>query len=71
MIFICSSDNNHCTKEASCMQLEQEVLMPLAGTGKFFAMPTTAWWSQLKSAGSAIYANRHYLHLYQDKTPHR
>ncbi|XP_034256801.1 mannose-1-phosphate guanyltransferase alpha-A isoform X1 [Thrips palmi] len=65
------SDNNHSTKEASCMQLEQEVLMPLAGTGKFFAMPTTTWWSQLKSAGSAIYANRHYLHLYQDKNPQR
>ncbi|KAJ1519675.1 hypothetical protein ONE63_004940 [Megalurothrips usitatus] len=65
------SDNTHNTKETSWMQLEQEVLMPLAGTGKFFAMPTATWWSQLKSAGSAIYANRHYLHLYRMKCPNR
>ncbi|KAE8750018.1 hypothetical protein FOCC_FOCC003142 [Frankliniella occidentalis] len=65
------SDNTHNTKESSCMQLEQEVIMPLAGTGKFFAMPTSRWWSQLKSAGSAIYANRHYLHLYQSKSSQR
>lgn len=29
------------------------------------------WWSQLKTAGSAIYANRHYLELYQVKHPER
>lgn len=29
------------------------------------------WWSQLKTAGSAIYANRHYLELYKEKHPER
>lgn len=29
------------------------------------------WWSQLKTAGSAIYANRHYLDLYRTKHPER
>jgi len=39
--------------------------MPLAGTGRLFALQTKNWWSQLKTAGSAIYANRHYLELYR------
>lgn len=30
-----------------------------------------SWWSQLKTAGSAIYANRHYLELYRQKYPER
>lgn len=37
----------------------------MAGTGKLFAMPVTSWWSQIKTAGAAIYANRHYLELYR------
>lgn len=47
------------------IQLEKEVLQPLAGTGAAYVYPTTNWWSQLKTAGSAIYANRHYLQLYK------
>lgn len=52
-------------KEAAIIYLETDVLMPLAGTGSLFALQTTNWWSQLKTAGSAIYANRHYLELYR------
>jgi len=52
-------------KEAAVMYLETDVLMPLAGTGSLFALQTKNWWSQLKTAGSAIYANRHYLVLYR------
>ncbi|XP_021916679.1 mannose-1-phosphate guanyltransferase alpha-A isoform X2 [Zootermopsis nevadensis] len=51
-------------KEAAVIYLETDVLMPLAGTGCVFALQTSNWWSQLKTAGSAIYANRHYLALY-------
>lgn len=58
-------------KESGCIQLEQEVLSPLAGTGKAFVMPSSNWWSQIKSAGSAIYANRHYLELYKAHHPQR
>lgn len=45
--------------------------MHLAGTGRLFALPVLKWWSQVKTAGSAIYANRHYLALYKVKHPDR
>jgi mannose-1-phosphate guanylyltransferase len=54
-------------KEAAVIYLETDVLMRLAGTGRVFALQTNNWWSQLKTAGSAIYANRHYLELYHSR----
>jgi len=51
--------------------LEKDVLGPLAGTGTAFLYQTNNWWSQIKTAGSAIYANRHYLELYRHQTPDR
>ncbi|XP_063218367.1 mannose-1-phosphate guanyltransferase alpha-A [Bacillus rossius redtenbacheri] len=56
-------------KEA--IQLERDVLMPLAGTGRLFALQTARWWSQVKTAGAAIYANRHYLELYRSRRGER
>lgn len=53
------------------MQWEKEILSPLAGTGRLFAFPVISWWSQIKTAGSAIYANRHYLELYRKTHPER
>ena len=47
------------------------ILTPLAGTGKLYALPVNNWWSQIKTAGSAIYANRHYLALYKNAHPER
>ena len=32
---------------------------------------TTNWWSPVKTAASAIYANRHYLGLYRLRNPER
>lgn len=49
--------------------MEQDILTRLAGTGCLFALPVLRWWSQVKTAGSAIYANRHYLALYKTKRP--
>lgn len=43
----------------------------MAGTGRLFAYPVVNWWSQMKTAGSAIYANRHYLELYRNTHPQR
>lgn len=63
--------NGNGNKEAGFIQLEQEILAPLAGTGTVYAMQVTKWWSQVKTAGSAIYANRHYLQLYYQKHPER
>ncbi|KAF2896615.1 hypothetical protein ILUMI_09558 [Ignelater luminosus] len=63
--------NGNGSKDTGYIQLEQEILTPLAGSGKIFALQVNNWWSQLKTAGSAIYANRHYLELYRIKHPER
>jgi len=44
--------------------IEKDLMVSLAGTGKAYVYQTSNWWSQIKTAGSAIYANRHYLQLY-------
>lgn len=51
--------------------LEQDVITPLAGTGSAYVYQTSNWWSQIKTAGSAIYANRHYLRLFSQTNPQR
>ncbi|XP_026332747.1 mannose-1-phosphate guanyltransferase alpha-A [Hyposmocoma kahamanoa] len=57
------SGNGQTVPNSGYMSWEQDVLASLAGTNKLFAMQVTNWWSQVKTAGSAIYANRHYLEL--------
>lgn len=69
MFFLTRNGNGN--RESSHIQLEQEILAPLAGTGKIYVYQSNNWWSQLKTAGSAIYANRHYLELYRTKDPDR
>ena len=38
--------------------MEHDILQQVAGTGKVFAFLTDRFWMSIKSAGSAIYANR-------------
>lgn len=52
-----------------CIRFEQDILTPLAGSGKLLVYNSPKWWSQIKTAGSAIYANRHYLELYHKTHP--
>ncbi|XP_053987243.1 mannose-1-phosphate guanyltransferase alpha-A [Hylaeus anthracinus] len=52
-------------RDPGYISFEQDILTRLAGTGRLFALPVLRWWSQVKTAGSAIYANRHYLALYK------
>jgi len=52
------------TSKRDAIWLEKDVMVPLAGTNSAFVYQTSNWWSQIKTAGSAIYANRHYLNLY-------
>ncbi|XP_034826153.1 mannose-1-phosphate guanylyltransferase regulatory subunit alpha-B isoform X1 [Maniola hyperantus] len=59
------SRNGHGSPPPGYMSFEQDVLAPLAGTNKLYAMQVGHWWSQVKTAGSAIYANRHYLELHR------
>jgi mannose-1-phosphate guanylyltransferase len=60
---------NGASKDA--VRLEQDIVRPLAGTGSLYVYHTSRWWSQMKTAGSAIYANRHYLDLYRTHHPDR
>lgn len=68
--YSCGNGNGN-GRDQGHIKWEQEVLTPLAGTDMLFAMPSPNWWSQLKTAGSAIYANRHYLGLYKRTHPER
>lgn len=47
------------------IEWERECLPKLAGTGSLFALPVNNWWSQIKTAGAAIFANRRFLDLYR------
>lgn len=58
------SGNGQGTPHPGYMSWEQDVLAPLAGTNKLYSMQVSSWWSQVKTAGSAIYANRHCLTLH-------
>ncbi|XP_026750480.1 mannose-1-phosphate guanyltransferase alpha-A [Galleria mellonella] len=62
-----SGTNGNSSPHPGYMSWEQDVLAPLAGTKKLYAMQVTSWWSQVKTAGSAIYANRHYLELHRER----
>ncbi|KAL3853966.1 hypothetical protein ACJMK2_013267 [Sinanodonta woodiana] len=54
------------TPNKEVIRMEQDIFVPLASTGKLYVFHTTRFWSQIKSAGAVIYANRHYLELYRD-----
>lgn len=62
---------NGSSKDQGHIQLEQEVLSPLAGTGKIFTLTLNMKWSQVKNAASAIYANRQALELQRKQHPER
>uniref|UniRef100_A0A7E4VZB0 NTP_transferase domain-containing protein n=1 Tax=Panagrellus redivivus TaxID=6233 RepID=A0A7E4VZB0_PANRE len=50
---------------------ELDIFPSLATTDGLYALHTTRWWSQTKTAGAALYANRHYLRLYREHHPER
>ncbi|CAH1252936.1 GMPPA [Branchiostoma lanceolatum] len=53
------------------IRLEQDIFPMLTGDSKLYVYKTQNFWSQIKSAGSAIYANRLYLALYHKTHPDR
>eukprot|EP00092_Neocalanus_flemingeri_P006046 GFUD01006515.1.p1 GENE.GFUD01006515.1~~GFUD01006515.1.p1 ORF type:complete len:424 (-),score=88.15 GFUD01006515.1:85-1356(-) len=61
--YLSSSEVDDSSKRET-IWLERDLIVPLAGTNSAFLYQTSNWWSQIKTAGSAIYANRHYLALY-------
>lgn len=60
-----------CIVDCVSLSLEQDVIMKLTEIGKLYAYQSDSSWSQIKSAASAIYANKVYLSLYREKHPHR
>ncbi|TNN88716.1 Mannose-1-phosphate guanyltransferase alpha-A [Liparis tanakae] len=56
---------------AEAIRLEQDIFTALAGQGKLYVYKTPGFWSQIKSAGSAIYASRLYLNQYHTTHPER
>ncbi|XP_066603254.1 mannose-1-phosphate guanyltransferase alpha-A [Prorops nasuta] len=56
-------------KDPAYMALEKDILARLAGTEQLYALLIKRLWSQVKTAGAAIYANRHYLSLYRINQP--
>lgn len=65
-----SAYTNGSVDEAESLSLEYDVLVKLAGSGaRSHVFVTDRFWSQIKTAGSAIYANRHYLELYRARNP--
>uniref|UniRef100_A0A672JZ46 GDP-mannose pyrophosphorylase Aa n=1 Tax=Sinocyclocheilus grahami TaxID=75366 RepID=A0A672JZ46_SINGR len=53
------------------IRLEQDIFTALAGQGKLYVYQTGRFWSQIKSAGSVIYASRLYLNQYHKTHPER
>ena len=53
------------------IRLEQDVIAPLAGTGQLFVYKTTRFWTQVKAAGSAIFASRLFFDHFRKTCPER
>uniref|UniRef100_A0A0N4ZCY2 NTP_transferase domain-containing protein n=1 Tax=Parastrongyloides trichosuri TaxID=131310 RepID=A0A0N4ZCY2_PARTI len=46
---------------------ETDIFPEMASNDSLCALHTQRWWSQTKTAGAALYANRHYLRLYKER----
>uniref|UniRef100_A0AAR2KY80 Nucleotidyl transferase domain-containing protein n=1 Tax=Pygocentrus nattereri TaxID=42514 RepID=A0AAR2KY80_PYGNA len=53
------------------IRLEQDIFTKLAAQKQLYVYKTQHFWSQIKSAGSAIYASRLYLNRYHETHPER
>jgi len=62
--------DDHGCESWEAIALEQDIIMPLAGTN-IYVYQSNRMWSQVKTAGSAIYANRQYLDMYRKRQPNR
>ncbi|KAM4776045.1 mannose-1-phosphate guanylyltransferase regulatory subunit alpha isoform 3-T3 [Cyanocitta cristata] len=67
----CREESSNGWQRAEVIRLEQDVFTALAGSGKLYVYKTDGFWSQIKSAGSAIYASRLYLNQYSKSHPER
>ena len=61
----------HMAAPSEAMSLENDVITLLSTIGGAYVYHTTGWWSQIKTAGAAIYSNRHCLKFYHKTHPER
>eukprot|EP00124_Ichthyophonus_hoferi_P002912 Ihof_evm8s222 gene=Ihof_evmTU8s222 len=57
------------TINQEAIMLEQDVLKPLAGTGRLFAFQNNDRWCQIKTAETAMIANNAYLEMIRENSP--
>lgn len=48
------NNNNGGNKDRGYIRLEQDLLAPLAGTGRLYSFVSSNWWSQVKTAGKIL-----------------
>ncbi|XP_036425383.1 mannose-1-phosphate guanyltransferase alpha-B [Colossoma macropomum] len=60
-----------CGRLSEVIRLEQDIFTKLASQKQLYVYKTQHFWSQIKSAGSAIYASRLYLNRYHETHPER
>lgn len=54
----------------AAIRMEQDIFArQITETGLLYVYQTSKFWSQVKSAGAAVYANRHYLNIYHRTHP--
>lgn len=58
------------TQTSPYLTFEHDVLPEAARRGIMYVSQTSRWWSQVKTAASTIYVNRHYLKLYHKSKSH-
>ncbi|GAM19292.1 hypothetical protein SAMD00019534_024670 [Acytostelium subglobosum LB1] len=55
--------------EQGRLRLEQDIFVPLAGSGSIVVYPYTGFWRQIKNAGSPVYCQELYLNHYAKTKP--
>ncbi|CAI4225832.1 unnamed protein product [Auanema sp. JU1783] len=53
--------------QTGSLWLEKDLFPQLASSEKLFTLHTNTWWSQTKTPAAVLYANRHYLRLYNKR----
>lgn len=54
---------------ADHISLEHEIVVPMTQKGRVYMFNTKSFWTQIKTAASTIYANRHYLAVLRRTRP--
>lgn len=67
-VYLRNVDNG--VEEPLEMYLEKDIVPELISSNGLYLYKSSAFWTQVKTAGSAVYANRHYLAVLRAKNAH-